>query len=480
MKKYFGGIIGIIYVLTFITTPFIARAQVAEDIYIEDLTEEEFQAIFQEIDASAEEVAGIPVSTDGVTSCFDYYAFNSVQVNISSNVTSTVPGSTIAFSGEIINGNNYPIVNGTVYIKIFKDRSSVEKNANGPDVVDQFVALRGVSLEANEKKMVSFEWKVPAWSEAGNYQAGTFFVSNDKYNLLGLSFTDDIVGNTAPFSIKTNVGGLVSFDKDSVMVNEDPYYFAAFAPHADATAPVSIVAQVNNTTDEDANVRVFLKTYAWDAMHTNNFLKEDSKVITVPANGSVPVSFTVTDTTQPVYLNELSLSYEDTKSFLNVRFVRDGIDKLRINFPAVDMYPLKADTETNLFACIHNTADSVVDGTLRLRIIDESGKEIHTYSWDGAVGGDMMGIVSKFIPTKTYETFTITAELLQNGNVVETDTVEYSCDDFNACDTSAKDSGMSAMDQLKLLGSGIVGLLILAVLIFIKKKYSKQEGQLSV
>ena len=38
-----------------------------------------------------------------------------------------------------------------------------------------------------------FTWQVPAFAETGDYQVATYFLSDKKFNLLGLSFTDDVV-----------------------------------------------------------------------------------------------------------------------------------------------------------------------------------------------------------------------------------------------------------------------------------------------
>ncbi|MFA7193537.1 MAG: hypothetical protein WC087_01315 [Candidatus Paceibacterota bacterium] len=469
MKNYLNLFLGVLFITSLLISPV---SVIAQDIFIEDLTEAELQEIFEGF-GNLEDTESSPMEQETVSSCFDFYQFNSVEVNVITNVVSTVPGSTIAFSGNIVNKNNYPIVNGTVYVKIFKNRESTEKNANGQHVVDQFIAVRGVNLQANEQKEINFEWTVPAWSESGEYQLGTFFISNYRYNLLGLSFTDDIVGNVANFRVTTRESGLVYLDKDNVKILDQDYYFAAFPPRLDKNTTADITTQVINTTDESQNVRVTMNVYSWDAIDPSNFIRKEEKVVNVPANSTAPVSFSVNNTEHPVYLAEISLDYKDTKSFLNIRFVRDGVNKLRINFPAVGNYPLTQNTTTDLFACIHNVSEEIVSGTLRLKIVDELGKEIYSKDWEGFVGGDMMGIASQFVPTKKYTNFSIIAELLQDGKVVETDTVKYSCENFNSCEEPEKQSLFT--DQIKMIVSGAVVLLILLALIFMRKKSNKGE-----
>src|ERR1700740_2507725 len=52
--------------------------------------------------------------------CFDYYHFGSVQAHISASVKGTVTGVPITFTGTLDNANPYPIVDGTLIVKIFR------------------------------------------------------------------------------------------------------------------------------------------------------------------------------------------------------------------------------------------------------------------------------------------------------------------------------------------------------------------------
>lgn len=116
-------------------------------------------------------------------SCFDYYTFGSVEADITINASSVISGTSMNFSGTLTNTNNYPIVEGTLYVKVFKNIGR-EKNPNGPDVVDQFIALDDITLPAKESVPVSFTWQVPTYATTGEYRLGTYFISDKKFNLL--------------------------------------------------------------------------------------------------------------------------------------------------------------------------------------------------------------------------------------------------------------------------------------------------------
>src|SRR3989338_69173 len=132
----------------------------------------------------------------GTVNCFDYYTFGSVQVNVTANVTSAVSGIPVTFSGTISNNNPYPIVDGALFVKIFRftDDAS-EQNVNGPDVVDQFFVREGIALPPHSEFPIAFSWDIPSYAMTGEYRLATFFPTAKNFNLLGLFFSDDVVGN---------------------------------------------------------------------------------------------------------------------------------------------------------------------------------------------------------------------------------------------------------------------------------------------
>jgi len=316
----------------------------------------------------------------------------------------------MTFKGTIKNNNPYPIVDGTLYVKIFKLRDSQEKNANGPFVVDQYVVLNQLSLPAHGSMPITFRWKVPAYATTGNYQLATFFTTSKKFNLLGLAFTDDVVGNTANFKVTGETNKGVTFDKDSVTItdgkNTQDYYFAAFPPRMSDTAPVTLTATIKNTTDKEQIAKVNWNVYWWDQQRMENRIQTESLAYRVPAHSSKKVSYTVKDNQYPVYLTVATLKYKDTKSILNIRFVRENKNRLRINFPAVTDFPLKKGKETTLFSCLHNTANDTPNGELHITLKDTKGNTIHTYTYKGGVTGAMMGVKDTFTPKKDYDKFT--------------------------------------------------------------------------
>lgn len=397
-------------------------------------------------------------------SCFDYYSFGSVQADFSPSVENAVSGTPIAFRGSLKNANSYPIVDGALYVKVFKKRGSVN-DGNGPDVVDQFLVKGDIAIPAKGTAPLSFMWNIPSYALSGEYELATFFTTSRKFNLLGLSFTDDVVGNRVPFSVIGEQDGGVQFDKTAVSINGDPYYFAAFPPRVSATEQATVEAVVRNDTSNAQAATVSWTAYQWDGQLRENVVQESEEKIMIPAGGSVPVGISISDTNYPVYYVVGTLVWNDTKSIIGARFVREGVNRVRINFPGIQSFPLVAGQANTLFSCLHDSgvAPTLENGRLDLTLSDYAGNEIHAYSYTGAVTGAMMGVADSFMPDKSYDYLRLNARLYQNGEFVDEASLVYDC---NAIDPSlclpAVEPGFvfTSMQSLAVMGLSIVLLII--------------------
>ncbi len=373
-------------------------------------------------------------NTPGAINCFDYYHFGSVQVDVSPTLAATVPGATMGFMGWIKNTNDYPIVAGEVYAKIFfkKTQDDVLTHQNGYALIDQFAVKDNLSLAAKGEQELSFTWDVPYAAETGDYQIAFYFASAKRYNLLGLSFTDDVNGNTADFSILGSTDVAVSFDKNAVKLNGNPYAFAAFPPHFTEDEKVKAEVKLTNPKNETILVPVSWKLYAWDGLREEALRDLSEEVVTLKPKETKILSHLVPAINASVSYLVVEAKDQDMKSLLDIRFVRDGIEETRINFPSITTYPLKEGEEATVFSCAHSTNQPIVKGNiLKLTLRDESDQIIHAYRYQGDITGDMMGVQDVFTPGKTYTTFSLTASLERDGQILEAVTQKYRCQDID-------------------------------------------------
>ena len=414
------------------------------------------------------------LTVPGAVSCFDHYTFGSVPVALSSSVESVVPGVPVTFSALVQNTNEYPIIDGSVVIKIFREQSdSTARLTQGNHTVDQFVAASDINLGARSELTYTFSWSPPENIPAGRYYAATYFVTAGRFNLSGLSFTDDIVGSTYTFNVVSDADG-VYFDKRSVRVNGAPYFFIG-QPRAVPDTPTDIAAVVRNDSREEKTVNITWFLFRWDALRAENLVDTVRQSVVVPQEGSATVRFLAKDTDYSVYL-AVPVLYDERGvplgSFLNIRFLREDVDVPRLNFPSTLTYPLVAGEEASFFACIHNAGlgDTVNDVALNLQLVDKQNRVLEDYTYEGTITGAMLGFVDSFIPKKNYDNFTLIATLSARDTVLDRVAVSYTCATFNPLVNCAEESTFSGGAYVAAVG-GLVGLLLLFfVLVVLKKK----------
>lgn len=424
------------------------------------------------IQSSSTPVENIPSIVEelpqGQLACFDYYRFGSVQAELTATVAQTVPGAEVTFKGNIINENDYPLIDGTLSVKIFRRDETVFAEGDGNPVVDQFTIEEGITLKAKDTKEASFTWKIPNNALGGEYYAAYFYTTSKRYNLMGLSFTDDVIGNQAPFLVTSDSDiQLIELSKVNTAINNKNHNFAAYPLHFSNEEAVTIKTLINNPTDKEKILPLQWNQYAWDSQNEDNRRNTKTEVIVIPANSSKEVSYEVFSQRESVVYVTAVAQDGESKSFLNIRFVRDGVEETRINFPSITAFPLAKDTINTIFACAHSTNLPVVPGnTLTLTLTDKKGDIIHEYKYQGDITGMMAGFGEQFTPTKNYNYTVLTAKLEREGAVIEEVEIVYDCQVIDSSRCLPEDSSSSSfIDIIKqqfmniLLGVAVIALL---------------------
>lgn len=428
-------------------------------------------------------IAASVAAPEGTVSCFDYYEFNSVDIQISNEVDTVLPGLEQVFSVDLTNLNAYPLVDGKLFVKIYRQRTDdVDTQINGDNVVDSFVALENINLPGNGATSATFAWTPSAYLPAGEYYAAGYFITSDRFNLAGLSFTDDIIGGKGGFTVVGDESAFY-FDKDNVTINGEEHQFIAAAPVIDTSAPVTVLVPIQNDTDEERIGMITWNVYYWDAQRQEQLVDTVEEAAIVPAGGSATISYDLTDTQHSVYLIEPELSFNgQVVSELGVRLVREGVDAPRINFPAVTSFPLVSGQETTLFSCLHNggTNPAVSDTSLSLALSDMDGNVIRRTEYNGITTGDMMAIAESFTPEGDYDAFELKATLSMDGQVIDELTVSYDCQDIDPQSCFAVEeehSFLTSEDILRflsdwkwlLLALFVLTMLIIMTLVFLRR-----------
>ncbi len=406
---------------------------------------------------------------DGLTQCFDYYKFGSVQVDVAPVNRDALAGTDLTFSGSVHNQNNYPIVDGAVYVKIFRRDPKGNTQANGWELVDQFFAKKGLNIDGKKSLPVSFDWKAPAYLVGGDYKVATFFVTQDRFNLSGLSFTDDIIGTSIPFRITSEQTKSVSFDRNAVKVGEKKHLFASFTAKMGKSEPVKITFDLANTFATQKVSQLTYTLYSWDGLRADQIIDTKKETVIIPANGRKTLSYTVTDAKSPVYLLVVESKSDDAKSIIDVRFARQGIEKARLNFPALATYPLVKGAEATMFSCFHNAGlgEVVPNGKVVMTLKDSSGFVIDKYTYTGEITGAVMGIKKSFVPKKNFNNVTLTTELFVDDKLVETSHTKYKCEELNQalCAAEAMEKVGTTSRTMMYIVIGVAVLVLLVAIL---------------
>ncbi len=409
------------------------------------------------------------VDPAGNVSCFDHYRFGSVQADLETDIAETVPGVDMDFHGKIKNDNDYPVVDGTLFVKVFLKNDGVFTQGDGNPVVDQFVVDGKWNILAKGEKEVRFTWHVPENTIGGEYYLATFFNTEGRYNLSGLSFTDDVIGNSVQFKVNSQEKS-VYLDKTKTTLNGRDHHFAAYPLHFKMDEIVAIKTSVVNPTDQDQVVQLTWEEYTWDAMRQENLKNKKYELVQIPANQSKEVSYTVNPQNASVSYVVATTKDQYAKSVQGIRFVRDGIEETRINFPSLSSFPLKKGEANALFACAHSTNLPKVPGNvLTLTLRDDNDNIIHEYKYEGDITGAMSGFKDDFTPAKSYDKVFLTATLQRNNEVVEEVTIPYDCSviDKNICNPIGSLFGEKATPKhiAMVVGALLTLLAILAILV---------------
>lgn len=412
-----------------------------------------------------------------LNSCFDYYSFGSVEAKLFTSVDEIVSGVPLTFSLELTNNNQYPIVEGDVYVRVYRQQDEESSRpVNGDEIVEEFLVVENFSLEANEQREYEFTWNIPALSKSGKYYATTYVVSSDRYNLLGLTFTDDIAGDKVYFDI-SGTDNSVYFNKNNVSINDQQHQFISYPPQFGNEEEIRIDIELVNETSEEKRIEVVWDLYAWDSSLDQNKIDSRSRGYLVPANSSRIVSYNSYHNDYPVYLMKPQLISDGVKSILNIRYIRDGINMPRVNFPGVDAYPLVSGEEVNLFSCLHNTSYQDVDGSRYvIRVEDLSGNTIHEYTYNGIVTSDMMGVQDVFTPNRNFENFKIVSELYLDGELIDQDELVYQCSNINP--GICPDEEDNSFNYMAI--SIIVGLILLIIFVSVYDNKKKPKDKIKI
>lgn len=469
MKKY-ALIISMMSLFLFVV---IANAQEGEnvtDTYVPTEAEiEEMESIYNVSSWQS------PDEIEGLSDCFEYYTFQSVQISLEPENDSFLPGETARFSGYVENENDQPVVDGNIFVRISKKNNNYE--AEGNFIVDEFVAKEKIALNPKEQKEIAISWAVPAGTSSGEYQADLFFSVGKKFNLGGLPFSNEIVGGTIPFLIGGDQGKFISFDRENTKLDGEKYNHIGDWPEVNLGEKSTITQPIINTFGEDKEIDVKYDLYYWDSLNEDDLIMTDNEKVVVPADGNLVLEYNIPEISETVYYIKITATGQDQKSIINLRFVSEK-ERPRLNYPAITKFPLKEGDDFTLFSCFHNTSSLNTEGRIEVSLKDKNNKEIGKIIYNGTIPSVMSASKVDMKSEKNYEYLKLEAKAYNKDDkmVDEYETI-YDCKDFNVCEEesaraigSTIDNFFSARNIIIIIFLIIISATIIVVMIEKNKK----------
>lgn len=412
-------------------------------------------------------VFGQEVKTLEQVSCFEdgLYEFQSVQVSAGPEESSYTPGETINFVGEVINENDYPIFDGNVFVRIKKDNP--EYFSEGHHTMYEFIAVSDVAVDGSSSKQIGFTWKVPQDIGGGEYRADYFFSVGKKFNLGGLPFTNEIIIGYSLFEIESNTETPFILDRSKTSVNGENYRHIGEWPRVLAGDKIEITQSLENFSNSTEQYDIEYSLYSWDGLNESDLIDTKNESVTVEANSSLDLNYTIDSVNVPVYYLKIKAKKGDLASVVNIRIVSD-INNPRLNFPAINKFPLMEGDSATLFSCFHTISDIEENSRLELNVTDEDGNTVIAGEYKGDIDTFVSAGKADFTANKDYSYLKIDAKLYNGNNeLVDSYDTEYSCDNLIS-DQCSLLMAEEVRDNTILIS--IIFLLLALLLIFLSHK----------
>ena len=223
-------------------------------------------------------------------SCFKYYDYGKVKVNLGSNRTKYSPGENMILSGTINNLNSFPIRNAVLYAQLKRVNSQDNFSQNGHYFVDRITLLNDLNLLPGESRAVKPGLAISKRYPAGDYQLQYFVFSEHGFNYAGRNFLEEDMAGVTNFSIENQAGELFYFDPNSLTVNGINHYVRetlSFFPKRETFFSVNL-ADIAGYSDE---IKAEYYIFDFDDALGGSLVTKGEKILKSADNYSLDVNF---------------------------------------------------------------------------------------------------------------------------------------------------------------------------------------------
>lgn len=372
----------------------------------------------------------------GIESCFAYYDYGKVSVNLATEQASYTTGQTAIVHGTITNENTFPLVDITVYGQLRRTNDTETFSDNGHHLVGRFSFAQKLNFLPGETKSFTADLPIVAGYPTGSYRLRYFIFSSSGFHYAGRAFLEEDFAGESLFDISGKTNPMVYFDINSLSVNGTSHTLRELITEY-PEEQLEIEASLIDGREQKEDIAATVRYYSFEDSLEEQLVSTQHVTISKDT-GKLQTTFRPPNSGAYVMVASLPNQHP---SELKYRFAKKGTpgQRLRINDLGITNYPLTA--KDRGYVCFHSPSrDKAFPSTLTLSLLNDQKQVIAektvTDQFDGAVRAISIP-VEKAVSLSTYW---LKAQLVwQDGNSrqhVKQWEIRYGCDQFTDSQTS--------------------------------------------
>ncbi|MBP7966756.1 hypothetical protein KAZ66_00640 [Candidatus Woesebacteria bacterium] len=372
-----------------------------------------------------------PTKSSGATtvleSCFNYYDYDKVDVNFSSDKASYNSDfeKEIVLTGNIINRNDFPLVGISLIAQIRRINTTTYLR-NGHHLVDSVQLLNSINLQSDETKNFTLTIPIETSYPKGEYQIQYYVLSPKGFHYAGRSFLEEDYAGTTHFSISSTAEADIYWNLDEVTVNSEKVFLRDMIKTY-PEGPVLFKISATVKREDSEKLPVTIRVYSFENDIDRNLMEEKQ---VVAENGIITYQYTPPH--RGAYVFEAHL-LEPQRSILKYRFAAEHAvpGNIRMNDLGVSSFP--ANENSKAWVCFHSPTNALTPITeIRLEVFDEKGNSVSSSVITQAFSPEVQAIAIPLLNLKSKDDFRIESKAVnrETGKKVFDESIHFTCDLF--------------------------------------------------
>ena len=345
---------------------------------------------------------------ESIETCFEYYDYAKVKVNLNPDKSEYSPNRIVNLSGTIVNSNTFPITDVVLYAHIKRVNQDTQSFLNnGNYLIDRITLKKDINLMPNETKHINTQILIKKNYPNGSYIVQYYIFSKQGFHYSGRPFLEEDTAGNSFFSIINSQSPDIYFDLENFKVNGKAQNIIEFSNSSNETSynfEVPIIDKRSNKSDIDVKVTYFYFEDTFD-----NLIEKTENIKVKTSQPILKTKLPLTSEISGAYVLLAEIN-SPVKSMLKYRFIKDGskASYLRMNDLGITDFP--ALKTSRAYVCFHSPANSNAPNTkIDLLVYDTNKNKIESKSIEDSFPPEVQAISLPLSNVHTKDDFYIKA-----------------------------------------------------------------------